>query len=395
MAGAASLTDFEKRVVKALFAKNWRNQDIHAWINSGRNPTVNFARIAAVKKDGEQEKGTEEEVAFFMRHREARDGQTGLNPYDDERLVRAREAMILAVHTFNSPGVRFKTEVFCVLANVAWTYLMHEYYETKKGVSMTKPDGFTLALSDLIDRPDCPLSDGTKQNLKAIKVLRDEVEHHLLGKGDQKWLGYFQACCLNFDKAIRELFGDKLSLATDLAFALQFSRLNMGQATTLSKFEVPPHIEALDAKLTNGLNAAQIADLEFQFRVVYTLEPSSKTHAHIQFVKPGSEEGKQIHNVLAQKIAGDEFFPHKPTAVAKLVALAAQKAFTTNDHVKARKLHKIRPPKGAAQPGNTDRRYCLYHPAHNDYTYSDEWVAKLVEEVNDPVKLAEIRAVKL
>ncbi|MFM8516981.1 MAG: DUF3644 domain-containing protein, partial [Nevskiaceae bacterium] len=36
---------------------------------------------------------------------------------------------------FNSPSLSFKTEVFSVLANIAWTYLMHEYYE-RKGVQI-------------------------------------------------------------------------------------------------------------------------------------------------------------------------------------------------------------------------------------------------------------------
>ena len=59
-----------------------------------------------------------------------------------------------------------------------------------------------------------------KRNLKAFKEIRDAVEHKLLGKSDGTWLPLFQACCLNFDKAICDLFGDELSLQNDLAFAL-------------------------------------------------------------------------------------------------------------------------------------------------------------------------------
>jgi hypothetical protein len=36
--------------------------------------------------------------------------------------------MILAVTIFNSGSYRFKTEVFAVLVNIAWTYLLHEHY---------------------------------------------------------------------------------------------------------------------------------------------------------------------------------------------------------------------------------------------------------------------------
>jgi hypothetical protein len=395
MAAKKGLSDHEKRVVKALFAKNWRNQDIHAWINGGRSPTVNFGRISGVKKDPNQEAATEEEVAFFMMKKKAVDPQTGLNRYDDEKLIRAREAMILAVQVFNSPGLRFKTEVFTMLANVAWTHLMHEYYTRKTPVAIVNADGFSKPLSELIERGDSPLAEGIKHNLRALKILRDKVEHHLLGQADLQWLGLFQACCLNFEKTICSMFGAHMSLASELAFALQFAKMDMQQAATLSKYDLPEHIAAIDALITAGMTPEQLNNIEFQFRVVYTLDAASKGQAHIQFVLPESVEGKEIHNVLSKKVAGDEFFPHKPAKVVELVAKTTKKPFTSNDMLRARKLHKVRPPTGSAQPGNTDKRYCLYHPAHKDYTYSDEWVAKLVEEVNDPMKLAAIRAVKL
>jgi hypothetical protein len=137
-----------------------------------------------------------------------------------------------------------QVRVFCVLANLAWTYLLHEYYLRKMG-SIVDENGFSMPLSEMIERKDCPLSDGIKQNLRALKTLRDKVEHHLLGKADTKWLGLFQACCLNFDKAICDLFGPRMTLASDLAFALQFSGLNLDQVVTTNKYELPPEIEAI------------------------------------------------------------------------------------------------------------------------------------------------------
>ncbi len=393
--GAASLTELERRVVKALLAKNWRNQDIHAWVNAGRSPTVNFARIAFVKKNAAEAVATEEEVAFFLKHRKARDPQTGLNPYDDEKLIRSREAMILAVQIFNSPAMKFKTEVFCVLTNVAWTYLMHEYYTRKTPVAVKKPDGYSMPLSEMIERGDCPLSDGIKQNLRALKKLRDKVEHHLLGKADAKWLGLFQACCLNFDTAICKLFGDELSLSTDLAFALQFARLNLEQVTTTSKYEVPPEIDAIDAQLTEGLTPEQLNNTEFQFQVVYTLTAAPKSKANIQFVKPDSAAGKQIHNVLTKKVISDDEYPHKPGKVVKLVAQKSKKPFTTHNLQQAIRLYQVRPKNGAPQPENTDKTHCIFHAAHKDYTYSDEWVEKLVAAAKEPAELAKIKAVKL
>ncbi|MFC0363941.1 MULTISPECIES: DUF3644 domain-containing protein [Sphingobium] len=322
------------------------------------------------------------------------DQKTGLNLFDHERLVRAREAMILAVQVFNSPSMRFKAEVFTMLANVAWTYLMHEHYE-RKGVKIVGRDGRSLLLSQIVDRHDCPLSKGVKDNLRAMKILRDDVEHKLLGRADSKWLGLFQACCLNFDKAMCEIFGAQLTLSHELAFALQFAKLNFDQVTTLNKYEIPGEIDAIDARLREGMTDTQIADLEFQFRVVYTLDAVTKSRAHFQFVQPQSAEGKDIRNVLVQHKLADHLYPHKPGDVVKKVVEVTNAAFTQHNHTQAWRKFEARPRNGAAQPEHTNRDFCIFHAAHGDYTFSDQWVQKLVEVCSDAQQLLELKSFKL
>ncbi|WP_417020957.1 DUF3644 domain-containing protein [Candidatus Phyllobacterium onerii] len=111
--------------------------------------------------------------------------------------------MILAVTIFNSSTYKFKTGMFAILTNIAWTYLLHEFHHRKDG-SILNNDGTTFALSHMLSRTDCPLSKGMRNNLNTIKAIRDEVEHKLLGRSDPRWLSVFQACCLNFDKTIVE-----------------------------------------------------------------------------------------------------------------------------------------------------------------------------------------------
>jgi uncharacterized protein DUF3644 len=224
MKTTTSLTDEEKRVVKALLADGMRNQDIHALINYERSATVNFGRIAGVKKNENIAPASPEEVAYFRRKKHSFDPITGLNLYGDERLIRAREAMILAVTIFNSGIYRFKTEVFAVLANISWTYLLHEHYQ-RKGVAPVNVDGTTFALSYMLSRQDCPLLKGIKRNLLSLKTIRDDVEHKLLGRSDVKWLPLFQACCLNFDKTLVDWFGSRVSLQGELSVALQFGKI--------------------------------------------------------------------------------------------------------------------------------------------------------------------------
>ena len=82
----------------------------------------------------------------------------------------------------------------------------------------------------------------------------------------------------------------------------------------------------------------------------------------------------------------------------KLVAIVAKKTkkpFTSHTHQQAIRYYKVRPRHGAPQPENTDKTYCIYHAAHGDYTYSEQWVEKLVSTANDPDELAKIKAVKL
>jgi len=381
----------EKKIVKALLNKGWRNQDIQALVNIGRTATINSARITEVKKNAAQRAATDEEVAFFEIRQASYDHQTGLNLFDHERLIRAREAMILAVQIFNSPSVRFKTEVFAMLANVAWTYLLHEFYE-RKGVAIEGADGRTLLLSGMIERHDCPLSNGIKSNLRALKLLRDDVEHKLLGKGDLRWLSLFQACCLNFDKSLCALFGSRLSLSSDLAYALQFARLNFEQAENVNRFEIPAHIEALDARVSEGMTEEQLADLEFRFRVIYTLDAASKSRAHFEFIRPDSAEGKEVRNVLVQHKLADELYPHKPGAVCSLIAERTGASFNLHNHTQAWRKFNVRPRVGAAQPQNTNREFCIYHAAHGDYTFSEKWVGLLTEVVNDPQQFEALKA---
>lgn len=389
-----SLTEEEKPIVKALLAKGYRNQDIQALINIGREATINSARITGVKNDTNISPASDEEVEYFHIRKKSYDHRTGLNLIDHERLIRAREAMILAVQVFNSSALCFKTEVFTMLTNVAWTYLLHEFYE-RKNVKIIGKDGRTFLLSQMIDRTDCPLSKGIKDNILALKTLRDDVEHKLLGRADIKWLGLFQACCLNFDKIMCNMFGERLSLSHDLSFAIQFTKMNIEQLTTLNKYEIPAHIDAVDARLRDGMTEEQISDVEYQFRVVYTLDSVTKSRAHFQFVLPDSVEGKEIRNVLVQHKLADQLYPHKPGDVIKIVEKQTGKKFNGHNHTQAWRKYKVRPRKGHNQPENTIKDYCIYHAAHNDYTYSDKWIKFLVDLVSDESKFSQLKDFKL
>ncbi len=43
-------------------------------------------------------------------------------------LAQSQDAALTAVQVFNNPLIKFKSETFIVLMNIAWTYLLHAYY---------------------------------------------------------------------------------------------------------------------------------------------------------------------------------------------------------------------------------------------------------------------------
>lgn len=375
-----ALTDYEKRIVKGFLSRGDRNQDIQALVNLGRKATINSARITEVKQDNTIDPAPEAELDFFEKKKRSYDPQTGLNLYDDERLIRAREAMLLAVQVFNSPTIKFKAEVFAVQANIAWTYLLHEHYE-RKGLEIIQQDGRSLLLSQMIARADCPLSQGIKDNLESLKQIRDAVEHTLFRRADYQFLSIFQACCLNFEKTICELFGTEVALSSDLSFSLQFAKMDFEQLVQAQSFDVPEHIQTLEKRIADGLGEDRMSDIEYRFRVVYTFENSTKSKSHIKFVHPDDEGAEEVRNVLIKKEISDNLYPHKAGVVAKLVRKRSKRQFSIVDHTKAWKKFDARPRHGVAQPENTNKDYCIYHAAHGDYTYSDKWVEFLVKYI--------------
>ncbi len=389
-----SFTPDEAKIAKTLLARKWRNQDIQALFNMGRPSTINGARITEVKKNLLQMQATEEEVDFFIEKKHAFDPKTKLNFFDDERLIRSREAMLLAVQIFNSPTLNFKTEVFTMLIAVAWTYLLHEYY-IRKNVKIIDSSGRSLLLSQMIKREDVPISKLQIKNLEGIIEIRNDAEHKLIGKSDSKWLPLFQASCLNFDKTICALFGEKLSLQNELSIALQFAKLNLEQITQLQTYDIPERIEALDARLKSKMTEDELNDLEYQFKVIYTLDSASKSQSNIQFIHPGSEHGKEIHNILAKYKCSDELYPHKAKKVTEAVKKRSKRTFSIHNHTQCVKKFCVRPPANSKTPDKTDKQYCIYHVAHKDYTYSDKWIEFLVQKISSEAEYEAIKKFKI
>lgn len=375
------LNRLEKKIVKLLFEKKWRNQDILAFINQCRPVTVNPGRISDVKSDEKQTAATEEQLDDYLKFKKSFDLQTGLSPYVDERLVKSREAMKLAVSVFNNPSLRFRAENFSMLTIVAWTYLALEFAE-RNDLATERGNGKAISLADFIKMNECPFPEGVKNNLKAMIALRDQVEHRVLGGEDPSWFGIFQACCTNYDTWLTKIFGEDLTLAREMSLSLQFSGLNIGQATEMANTGLPPAIDSVNAEILNGMTEAEKNDLEFRFSVIYMTVASSKSEAVYKFIAPSSAEGLDISNVLVKHKPSAVTHPFKPMEVVALVAEKTGKVFTSHQHTQQWKNHQVRPNGDADNPEETNLDYCYYNPTFKAYTYNENWVDLICSEIN-------------
>jgi hypothetical protein len=375
-----SLNAYEKRIAKYLMEQNWSVQDIQALVNKERLKTINSGRISPVRKDVEVVPASELEFNDYIKFKSSFDQKTGLNSFLDESLIKSREAMKLAVQTFNSPLMIFRAETFSTFAVVAWTYLALEY-SLRNQMPTERNNGKAISLADFLKERKCPFSEGIKNNLKAMIKLRDLVQHRVLGPFEEKWVGIFQANCVNYEKTIVSFFGQRLSLSGEMSFALQFSGLSIDQATALIKSDLPPVIKSINRELFDGMTDEQTNDMEFQFFVTYTKVVASNAKSAFHFYSPESAEGIEKKDVVVKLKTSAITHPHKPTNVIKEVSRRIGKRFTISNHTQAYQRHKVRPGGNNNKPEVTNEDFCYYDKVYKGYSYNDAWIELLIKEV--------------
>lgn len=263
-----TLEKWEVAVVKAMIGrKTYNDQDILSYFTRPTR-TVNHRLIGEIRTDSKHKAvktADDEELDAFLSTWPDIDHETGLSVRGDELLIKAREAMIAAVHTFNSAGLTFRAELFVVTAIIAWTYLLHAYFK-REGVSYVykgskTPNGQDRFwdIAQCLDTGRCPLAPGVKTNLRFLIGLRNEIEHQSTSRIDDAVGAELQSCCLNFNEALRNLFGHQFGLEKRLPIALQFVSFGMGQRTALKKASsLPVHVSSFISAFEHDLTEEQV-----------------------------------------------------------------------------------------------------------------------------------------
>ncbi len=267
------------------------------------------------------------ELGVFLNAWPDIDPTTGLHLKGDELLIKAREAMIAAVHTFNSAGLFFRAELFIVTSVIAWTYLMHAYYKRegidykykKAGVVQKTKNGADKhwELGQCITHGGCPLDINVVNNLNFLTEIRHEVEHQSTNRIDHALSAKLQACCINFNDAIKTLFGKEFSLEKRLPIALQFVTFDGTQRASLIGQDLPPNLATAMDNFHNGLTDEEQADPKFRYRVAFVPKvtgKASKADLAVEFVKPGTPEAEAAERVLLKETERPKFLPSQIVA---------------------------------------------------------------------------------
>ncbi|XHE14305.1 DUF3644 domain-containing protein [Agrobacterium deltaense] len=277
--GGNTLDKWEVPLVKAmLLRKEYNDQDILAYFTRPTR-TVNHRLIGEIRSGAKHnaiKAADEEDLNVFLSTWPDVDHETGLSVRGDELLIKAREAMIAAVHIFNSAGLTFRAELFIVSAIISWTYLLHSYYK-RLGIPYVYKDKRTPQgqdrywdLTQCIDTGKCPLQEGMKTNLRFLIGLRNEIEHQSTSRIDDAVGAELQACCLNFNEVLKEHFGHQFGLEKRLPIALQFVSFGMDQRTALKKASsLPTHVSSFISAFEHDLSDEQVKDPAFRLKVAF------------------------------------------------------------------------------------------------------------------------------
>ena len=152
----------------------------------------------------------------------------------------------------------------------------------------------------------CPLDKGVTQNLEFLLELRHEIEHRSTSRIDDAVSAKLQACCINFNVAIKSIFGPQYGLERRLPIALQFVTFSSDQKAVLKKASgLPRHIETMVRAFHDRLSPEEQSDPHFAYRVAFVHKTANRVSAAdeaFEFIKPGSEEETEINRVLVKEV---------------------------------------------------------------------------------------------
>lgn len=275
-------------------------------------------------------------------------------------ILKAKEAALAAVQIFNSPAITFKSEVFIVLMQIAWTYLLHAYFKGKgidfrhydnkgkqKKFSKTDDGDFKYwELSKCLKHNDCPLAEPVKENIRFLIALRNKIEHRMCLDVDKLATGRLQACCNNFNDALHDFLGEKQGMESYLSFSLQFATLAPEQIIEMKnagdkEVNITKFVSEFDAKVSEEI----FADPRFSYRVLLVPRIANKKGQAdniIEFVPHGTQLAEDINKIILKETEKEKYLPG---GIVEIMKGEGFSKFTMHSHTAFCKLKSATDPK--------------------------------------------------
>lgn len=234
-----------------------------------------------------------------------------------ELLIKSREAMLSAVQIYNNPQITFKSETFISLAVISWTYLLHTYYAnngidyryykmkgSRKYYDRTKHGAYKhWELERCLDDKNSPIDSETTNNLKFLIGIRHEIEHQMTNKIDESISAKLQACSINYNYYIKNLFGREYGVDNQLGFAIQFSPVTPEQKKDLlNNSKLTNNVRNFISEFEENLKEEDVRSPKYAYRLLFTpLNANRKGQADkvIEFLKSGTEGSEQLNKAYA------------------------------------------------------------------------------------------------
>lgn len=278
-----------------------------------------------------------------------------------ELLKKSREAALAAIQIFNNPNISFKSESYVVLMIIAWTYLLHAHYRSKKieyryfeqqgkrrKFDTTKYGAYKYwELERCLDDSKSPIDKDTANNLRFLIGLRHEIEHQMTSRIDDILSARFQACCLNYNEYIKKLFSEDLGIEKHLSFSLQFSTISTEQKESLEDHpELPANIQGYIQGFDAELSDEEFSNPHYAYRILFvpkTANRKGQADRVIEFVKSDSPLAEAVNKEYAV-IKETEKRKYLPKQIVELMNSEGYSGFSIHYHTQLWKSHDAKNP---------------------------------------------------
>lgn len=315
------------------------------------------------------------------------------------------DSALLAIEIYNKPRTAFRSEGFIAMMIVAWTKLLHAYFQATIGdkyYSKGTNNRYNTQYGERLawDLKTCvqkfgELSEPVKKNIWFFIKLRNKIEHRHINKKevDISIFGECQALLFNYESLLIKLFGDSFALHESLVFALQLSHIRSKQQIAANKSALAKDVQELKRfieEYRNSLSDEVFMAPEFSIKLLAIPKVSNTARGDlaIDFVPMSqlSTDDKDTYDQITAlikdkriRVEGSNIGKLKPGGVCEAVnKTLGEKFLTTVYHGWIVRVFNIRPKGIADDPFETDTRFCHYDEPHKDYLYNDAWVGFLV-----------------